>query len=633
MLSIKGDTSQSKYFFRLGPQFADRKVINLRIKEPTIIKVTATWVQKNIKLTLILNGPGQIGYYARKDGYTPLTLEFEVTQNLINKGEGWKISLVNYNKGKIAIGKLNILLSKKTTSITHFPSVKQPAYKVVGFKEDFLEVPISKLKGKVATNFGKKEIPKRVRVKGYFYYDRVPIIISNPELLQIDSPLPEDSYIVLKGKIPSKSKIGQMLEISGNLQVIRGKVYLISIDYTYISKKPFVIFKPEKLKIGKRIIQFFPKKYAVIISGGIDEVNNHFRYWNNIKYIYNILKYDYGFSDKNIYVLYYNGIGEDKTVPVDYSCTKANLRRVFNELSAKMTFLDSLFIYTTNHGGEYKQQGTAGSKVGYLDGGIVFTGNEGNEIRESNFIIDGHDSNGGELSENHGYWFDFDGDGIRDDVVINRKGTLTMYVNGDPDEDYFIENTDIDGKDTNKDFIIDSNDGGIDLNDDGDKNDWVGIDEILYLWGDKIYDDEFAQMLQGLRYKRIIIVMGQCFSGGFINDLLGKDRIIITSATSWEYAWSTRDLQYSEFIYHLSQGLNKMTFSFLRKGRFRNFTIYLADTNNDKKISLVEAFNFALSKKTMPNTPLYEDNGVLPAQNGKVPRGGDGNLGKNTTLD
>ncbi len=631
---LKGSASPEEYFFRVGPKPGDRKVIQLTIKEPSRIQATANWTQENVKLALILNGPGQTGFYARKDGYPPLSLEFEVTPDLANKGSGWSVSVTNMNQAKIASGKLNISVSKKLPPLASFPSVRMEAQKVVGVRGDFSEIPISKLKAKVAANFGKKEIPKNIRARGYFYHDRVPLIISDPELLKVDSPLPEDSYVVLKGKVPPRSSIGQMVEVSGNVQQVEEKVFLSSLDYSFTTRTPAFAFKVEKLEMAKRIASLLPKKYAVLISGGVNEENNHSRYWNNLKYISNVLKFDYGFSDENTYVLYYDGTAEDDSVSVDYACTKANIQQVFNELRNKTKKTDLLFLYTTNHGGGYKRRGAPGSRVGYCSGRIVFTGNEGNEVREDNFIIDGHYSDGTTLAEGEGFWLDFDGDGIRDDVLLNKDGDLVMYVNGDPDADGFIENDDVDGKDTDGDFIIDSSDGGVDLNDDGDKNDWVGIDEVLNLLGrEKLYDDELQQMLQGLQYRTMIVAMGQCFSGGFIDDLAGDDRIIIASASPWEYAWATDDLNYSEFIYLLSYGLNKMAFPIFREGKLKPLTLFPGDANADKKISLVEAFNFALSKVTQPSTPLYEDDGALPSRSGPMPQGNEGKLGQKTFLD
>jgi hypothetical protein len=49
-----------------------------------------------------------------------------------------------------------------------------------------------------------------------------------------------------------------------------------------------------------------------------------------------------------------------------------------------------------------------------------------------------------------------------------------------------------------------------------------------------------------------------------------------------------------------------------------------ADTNGDKKISILEAYNFARSHDTAPETPYFEDDGVVPAHSGAMPAGGDG---------
>jgi hypothetical protein len=57
-----------------------------------------------------------------------------------------------------------------------------------------------------------------------------------------------------------------------------------------------------------------------------------------------------------------------------------------------------------------------------------------------------------------------------------------------------------------------------------------------------------------------------------------------------------------------------------------------ADTNGDGKISILEAYNFARSHDTRPETPFYEDNGVWPCHSGAMPSGGEGALGASTYL-
>jgi len=58
-----------------------------------------------------------------------------------------------------------------------------------------------------------------------------------------------------------------------------------------------------------------------------------------------------------------------------------------------------------------------------------------------------------------------------------------------------------------------------------------------------------------------------------------------------------------------------------------------ADANGDGEVSLVEAFNYARAKDTQSETPWYEDNGDGIPHSGKMPAGGDGTLGSNTSLE
>lgn len=115
-------------------------------------------------------------------------------------------------------------------------------------------------------------------------------------------------------------------------------------------------------------------KYAVIISGGANKLNNHIRYWNNCSAIYKVLKKYYGYRDSDIYVLMSDGKSgsEDRNIAnstsnpkydsspldldgdgggdIDYSATKSNITYVFNQLSKKITPDDNLFVFTTDHG-------------------------------------------------------------------------------------------------------------------------------------------------------------------------------------------------------------------------------------------------------------------------------------------
>jgi len=83
---------------------------DLTISAPGRIQVTAAWTGTASSLALMLNGPGQTQYYARRDGSSPLSLDFEMTQELLNKGSGWKLSLVSFQSGVTAQGKIDFKL-------------------------------------------------------------------------------------------------------------------------------------------------------------------------------------------------------------------------------------------------------------------------------------------------------------------------------------------------------------------------------------------------------------------------------------------------------------------------------------------------------------------------------------------
>ncbi len=101
--------------FSLTDEFGNRLVLDVRPAAAGKIVVAATWSQP-VALAMILNGPGQTGYYARQDGNSPLRLEFDVTAELFAKGEGWRVSLVNFSRGP-ASGSLQLTYPTGTGSV------------------------------------------------------------------------------------------------------------------------------------------------------------------------------------------------------------------------------------------------------------------------------------------------------------------------------------------------------------------------------------------------------------------------------------------------------------------------------------------------------------------------------------
>lgn len=79
----------------LNRQFSHHKW-DFKIQKTGRIKATLMWDKQDHGLALILNGPGQVGYFAREDGYSPLTIEFDVTEEHITKGTDWSISVKSF---------------------------------------------------------------------------------------------------------------------------------------------------------------------------------------------------------------------------------------------------------------------------------------------------------------------------------------------------------------------------------------------------------------------------------------------------------------------------------------------------------------------------------------------------------
>jgi hypothetical protein len=141
-------------------------------------------------------------------------------------------------------------------------------------------------------------------------------------------------------------------------------------------------FKKDKTLLKSATTYDASNDYAVIISGGMDNHNNWYRYWNDCSAIYSALVDVYNYSPSHIYVLMSDGTssGNDRllgyqtdiygnvigyimdsspldldgngTNDINYSATKSNISTVFNTLSGILSSDDHLFVFTTDHGGQ-----------------------------------------------------------------------------------------------------------------------------------------------------------------------------------------------------------------------------------------------------------------------------------------
>jgi hypothetical protein len=123
------------------------------------------------------------------------------------------------------------------------------------------------------------------------------------------------------------------------------------------------------------------------------------------------------------------------------------------------------------------------------------------------------------------------------------------------------------------------------------------IDSYIWLWNDGRLNDYFlASLLNRFRIGSINILMGQCYSGGFVADLMGDGRVIATACSGSEQSRTCPDRPYDEFVYHWTCAVN---------GSDEIGNPVHADIDGDGDVSMQEAFQYAQSHDRVHETPQY----------------------------
>ncbi|MFB6317709.1 C13 family peptidase [Saccharicrinis sp. FJH54] len=168
------------------------------------------------------------------------------------------------------------------------------------------------------------------------------------------------------------------------------------------------------------------------------------------------------------------------------------------------------------------------------------------------------------------------------------------------------------------------NHGGL-SDSDGDEFDAYGYDETMCRYNSNLLsDDTFAALIDNINAAQMIFVLEPCFSGGFIRDLSGENRIIMSAANSFQFSYARTGGAYDEFSYHFTSAVN---------GNDPDGNTIDADADNDGRVSMLEAFNYAITNDTKSENPQYEDDGDgLSTSTPSAGGGGDGAFGSNITL-
>jgi len=113
-------------------------------------------------------------------------------------------------------------------------------------------------------------------------------------------------------------------------------------------------------------------RYGILLaSGSWDSEANHPSYWNDIKYLYDVLLEDYNYLEENVHLLYSVWGDEDQDhsdgcEDVDDEATMPRLRNTIEKIEQKMTTNDFLKIALRGHSGPVKD-----NKEKIIDSGFM----------------------------------------------------------------------------------------------------------------------------------------------------------------------------------------------------------------------------------------------------------------------
>lgn len=118
----------------------------------------------------------------------------------------------------------------------------------------------------------------------------------------------------------------------------------------------------------------------------------------------------------------------------------------------------------------------------------------------------------------------------------------------------------------------------------------LGNNESAIILWDRTYltDSEFAQQINKIPEGiPVNVIMGQCFSGGFIDNLFMRCNYIATACSANETSWRALDTDRSVFYMYWIEAMNY----------FNSSTVNLnIDTNGDKIITFSEAYTYTNSQ-------------------------------------
>jgi len=155
-----------------------------------------------------------------------------------------------------------------------------------------------------------------------------------------------------------------------------------------------------------------------------------------------------------------------------------------------------------------------------------------------------------------------------------------------------------------------------------DETDAYKYDETVFYYNETnntITDDSLAVFLNRVSSltsgNKMVAVLEPCFSGGLIRDLRGANHIVISAANEFQFSWGGGPGNHDIFSYYFTCALN---------GADHTGVAVDADTNDDGKVSILEAFIYARHHDTADEEPLLDDSGDGVGTHNPTSTGTDG---------
>ena len=131
------------------------------------------------------------------------------------------------------------------------------------------------------------------------------------------------------------------------------------------------------------------------------------------------------------------------------------------------------------------------------------------------------------------------------------------------------------------------------ITDHGERDD--SGDVHLWLWGgERLSPQELGAMISQCKPQTMSVLLGQCYAGAFVTPLQGEGRVITAACAADQMSWACKERCYDEFVYHWTCAVAQHD----EQGQ-----PVASDTNGDGRVSMLEAFDYAVQHDRRPETP------------------------------